>query len=223
MLEAARIPPVQYAHPNSHEDRSVTLSRSFLAAALVGAATLLSGCAGVAVGAGASAGVAAAEERGFDGALEDTKIRAEINDLWFRHDVEMYRKVTLAISEGRVLLTGVVPSEQARADAVRLTWQAAGVREVYNELQVRPEGSGLIDGSRDVWIQQELKTRLMFDKEIRNINYTVDVTDSVIYVMGIAQHDAELQRVLAHAREISHVRGVISHVRLKTDPRRNGS
>jgi osmotically-inducible protein OsmY len=192
-----------------------------IVAALLIATSSLSGCAGMIIGAGATAGVAAAEERGFEGALEDTKIRTEINDLWFRHDVEMYRKATLTINEGRVMLTGVVLSEQARADAVRLSWQAGGVREVYNELQVRPEGSDLIDGGRDVWIQQELKTRLMFDKEIRNINYTVDVTDGVIYLMGLAQHEDELQRVLAHAREISHVKGVISHVRLKTDPRRN--
>lgn len=221
MLETAHTPPVHSRYSHSHEDSSVKHSPSLIAAALLAATTLLSGCAGMVIGAGASAGVAAAEERGFDGALDDTKIRAEINDLWFRHDVEMYRKATLTINEGRVLLTGVVLSDQARADAVRLSWQAAGVREVYNELQVRPEGSGVIDDGRDVWIQQELKTRLMFDKEIRNINYTVDVTDGVIYLMGVAQHDAELQRVLAHAREISHVRGVISHVRLKNDPRRN--
>lgn len=197
-------------------------SAFLFAASVLAASSLLSGCAGVVVGAGATAGVAVAEERGLERALDDAKIRAEINDLWFRHDVEMYRKATLTINEGRVLLTGVVLSDQARADAARLSWQAAGVREVYNELQVRPEGAGVIDGGRDLWIQQELKTRLMFDREIRNINYTIDVTDSIVYVMGIAQNDAELQRVIAHAREIQHVKGVISHVRLKNDPRRNG-
>lgn len=197
-------------------------SAPLLAATVLAASSLLSGCAGVVVGAGATAGVAAAEERGFERALDDTKIRAEINDLWFRHDVEMYRKATLTINEGRVLLTGVVLSDQARADAARLSWQAAGVREVYNELQVRPEGEGVIDGGRDLWIQQELKTRLMFDREIRNINYTVDVTDGIVYLMGIGQSDAEIQRVIAHAREITNVKGVINHVRLRTDLRRNG-
>ncbi|CAA7616298.1 BON domain-containing protein [Magnetospirillum sp. UT-4] len=200
----------------------MTHSPLISACAALALAGLLSGCAGAVIGAGATAGVAAAEERGLDGAVEDTRIRTEINDLWFRHDVEMYRKVTLAISEGRILLTGLVPTDQAQADAVRLAWQAAGVREVYNEIQVRPAGSGLIDDSRDVWIQQELKARLLFDKEVRNINYTVDVTDGVVYLLGIAQSEAELQRVIAHARELSHVKGVISHVRLKTDPRRNG-
>lgn len=192
------------------------------AAALILASTaLLSGCVGVAIGAGATAGVAASEDRGLEGAVDDAKIRAEINHLWFQHDVEMYRQVTLTISEGRVLLTGTVPKPEARVDAVRLAWQAAGVREVLNEIKVSTEG-GFSDYARDVAISQKMKTALLFDKEIRNINYTVDVNDSVIYLMGIAQNEAELERVIAYGRDISGVRGVVNYVRLRTDPRRNG-
>lgn len=183
---------------------------------------LLSGCAATVVGAGASAGVAAAEERGLDGAVDDLKIRTEINHLWFQKDVEMYRKVNLNISEGRVMLTGVVPTDQARADAVRLSWQATGVKEVLNEIQVLAAGESGWDQANDLWIQNKLKARLLTDSDVKNINYVVDVTDSVVYLLGIAQSSAELDRVIAHARDVSGVKRVISHVRLKSDPRRNG-
>lgn len=192
-----------------------------LAAALLLACSL-SGCVGAAIGAGATAGVAASEDRGLEGAVDDAKIRAEINHLWFQHDVEMYRQVTLTIHEGRVLLTGTVPKPEARVDAVRLAWQAAGVREVLNEIQVNT-GSGFADYSRDVGISQKMKTKLLLDKQIRNINYTVDVNEAVIYLMGVAQSEAELERVLAYARDISGVRGVVNYVRLRNDPRRVGS
>lgn len=197
------------------------LRPSLALAAMLAASTALSGCVGMVIGAGATAGVAASEERGIEGAAEDTKIRAEINEAWFRKNVDMFSKVTLAISEGRVLLTGTVPSEQIREDAVSLTWQVAGVREVYNEILVQDSG-GFIDGARDVRIQQEIKSRMLFDKEISNINYTVDVTNGTVYLLGIAQSDAELNRVIGHAREVSAVKNVISYVRLKTDPRRHG-
>lgn len=197
------------------------IHHSLALVALLAAAPALSGCVGMVIGAGATAGVAASEERGIEGAAEDAKIRAEINEAWFRHNVDMYSKVTLAISEGRVLLTGVVPTEQVREDAVRLTWQVAGVREVYNELLVQ-EGNGFIDNARDLRIQQEIKSRMLFDGEIANINYTVDVTNGTVYLLGIAQSDAELNRVIGHAREVSAVKNVISYVRLKTDPRRHG-
>jgi osmotically-inducible protein OsmY len=195
-----------------------------VAAALIAiaAAGSLSGCAATAIGVGASAGTAAAEERGLDGAFDDTKVRTEINHYWFQKSFDLFRKVGLTISEGRVLLTGVVPDENTRADAVRLAWQAAGVKEVYNEIEVVPSGEPFWDESRDTVISQKLKARLMFDKEISNINYSIDVVNGVVYLMGIAQHQSELDRVVAHARDIANVKRVISHVVLKDDPRRVG-
>lgn len=199
----------------------MTKLRPLVALAILCAAGSLSGCAGALLGAGASAGVAAAEERGLDGAVDDTKIRAEINHYWFQYNAELHRKAGLTINEGRVLLTGVMPTEAMRADAVRLAWQAAGVREVINEVEVLPQGTDAIDDGRDVVISQTLKARLLFDKEIRNINYTIDVVHGVVYLMGIAQSEAELDRVIAYARDIANVKRVVSHVRLKTDPRRH--
>lgn len=197
-------------------------SRPLIALAVISSCLAVSGCAGVVIGAGASAGVAASEERGFGGAVDDTKIKASINDAWFKKDAEMFRKCSTTISEGRVLLTGIVPTQENRDDAARLAWQAEGVREVYNEILVRPSGSKTIDDGRDVWISQELKGKLLFDKYVRNINYNWDVVDGVIYLIGIAQSDAELQRVIAHARDISNVRSVVNYVRLKNDTRRIG-
>lgn len=181
----------------------------------------LSACTpvGVAVGAGAAVGVAAAEERGLGGAIDDTKIRAQINRLWFEHDVAMFQKVGLTVTEGRVLLTGNVPSPEARVDAVRLAWQAGGVREVLNEVEVN-DRSGFIDYGRDVLVANTLRSKLLFDKEIRNINYSVDVVNGTVYLMGIAQNEAELERVVGHARETSNVKRVVSYIVLKDDPRR---
>ncbi len=192
-----------------------------LACALVAlSAAGLSGCAGIVIGAGATAAVGASEERGLEGAVDDTKIQVQINDLWFRKDVEMYRKVGLDIYEGRVLLTGVVTSEQARADAVRLTWQASGVREVYNEIEVVSDGQDLSGYGHDTVVEEKLKTRLLFDGDVKNINYTVVAVNGVVYLIGIAQNEAELERVISHARDVTGVRRVVSHVIVKSDPRR---
>lgn len=180
----------------------------------------LSGCAGMLIGAGATAGVAGAQERGFSGSIDDTKIRADINAAWLNKSGEMFRKVDLNIYEGRVMLTGFLTSESQRTDAVSLTWQVAGVKEVINEIQVDPSGQGFTDQSHDLWIQEKLQSRLLFDKEVKNINYAVDVVDSVVYLLGVAQTQDEMDRVLAHASDISGVKRVVNHVLLKTDPRR---
>ena len=199
----------------------MTKPQFLLAAALAALSiTALTGCVGTVIGAGATAGTAAVEERGIEGAIDDTKIRVQINDLWFRKDVEMYRKVGLTVYEGRVMLTGVVPTEQARADAVRLTWQASGVKEVYNEIEVVAEGRDFADYSHDAIIIQKLNYHLLMDKEIKNVNYTVDAVDGVVYLIGTAQSEAELERVLAYARDTANVKRVVNHVLIKTDARR---
>ena len=42
----------------------------------------------------------------------------------------------------------------------------------------------------------------------------------IIYIIGIAQTTAELDKVIGHARRINNVKKVVSHVMLKDDPRR---
>src|SRR5690606_31016580 len=94
---------------------------------------------GIAVGAGATAGVAAQQEGGLNAAASDAGIRAQINQLWFEKDIEMMRRVGLSVSNGRVLLTGVVPKPEDRVEAVRLVWQVQGVREDINEIRADGE------------------------------------------------------------------------------------
>ncbi|MEA4838256.1 MAG: BON domain-containing protein [Rhodospirillaceae bacterium] len=184
--------------------------------------SLLSACAPVVLGAGATVGVAATEDRGVEGATDDLKIRAEINELWFRHDATMFHEVDLRVHEGRVMLTGAVQKPEYRVDAVRLAWQAAGVREVLDEIQVT-NSSSFSDYSRDVIIATDLRGRLMFDGQVKNVNYSVEVVNGIVYLMGVAQNQAELDRVIAHARDIRNVKRVVSHVVLKGAPQRSGA
>ena len=72
-------------------------------AAVLGMLLLSSGCAPVVIGAGAAVGVTAAQERGVKGALDDTAVRADINDRWFKDDHAAYSDVNLQVQEGRVL------------------------------------------------------------------------------------------------------------------------
>ncbi len=185
-----------------------------------GLSLALGACApAVVVGAGAAVGVTAAQERGFKGAIADTEIRLEINHLWFQESASLYGKVNLQVQEGRVLLTGNVPDPEARLSAVRLAWQAKRVVEVINEIEVR-DTSSLLDAARDAWISAELEARILVDTAIVSINYSIETVNQAVYLIGVAQSRAELDRVIAHAKDIAYVRRVIDYVRLKDDPAR---
>jgi osmotically-inducible protein OsmY len=190
-----------------------------IAAAGIGGALALSGCVETAVGAGATTAIAAASEKGVGGAVDDVTIRATINKLWLEQDFNLWHDVGLTVDEGRVLLTGKVEKPEARVEAVRLAWRAKGVKEVINEIKVTDEG-GLGSYARDAWISTQLRTKLFLDKDVLSINYSVDTVDQVVYLMGIAQSQAELDRVVNYARSLAYVKKVVNYVLLKDDPRR---
>jgi len=174
----------------------------------------LSGCAGALIGAGATAGVAAYQERGIEGVARDTKLATQIRASYLETDGTLATNIGIEVYERRALLTGLVENEDLRANAVRLAWAVSGIKDVLNEVQIRNE-EGVVEFAYDSWISAQLQTKLTFDADIHAINYSVETVNSVIYLIGIAQDQAELDRVLAHARSIDRVRRVISHVRIK--------
>ncbi len=203
------------------------LRRLRLGAALalaLGAGGLTGACStpAVVVGAGASGAVAASEERGLGGALRDSRIKTVINFQLLDEDPNLFRGVSTAVYEGRVLLTGIAVSVEKRDDAVRIAWDAEGVKEVINEIIVDAKGeSGSF--ARDTWISAKLRSKLLFDKDIVGINYSIDTTHGTVHLLGVAQDREELDLVLNHARNLSYVRNVMNHVILKTDPRRQAN
>jgi osmotically-inducible protein OsmY len=187
----------------------------FILPAIFVAALATSGCVPVVVGgAGATVGMAAAQEGGIKTAYTDKAIYVKISDQWAMHSFEMYRKLTLKVKEGRVLIAGSVPNPDTRVEAVRLAWQVEGVKQVINEITV-DQGEGVSGYMRDAWLTGNVKAQLLLDKNIQSINYNVDTVNGTVYLMGIAQDQAELGRALNAVRTTRFVKNVVSYVRLR--------
>ncbi len=173
------------------------------------------GCAPLVVGGAAVGATVVAQDRPVKTAISDSAIQASVNRKLLEFDVKVYQRVDIEVVEGRVLLTGIVPNPENRIDAARLAWQADGVAEVINEIEVK-DTSTLSDAARDSWITTKLRSAILFDGEISSINYTIDTVNRTIYLMGIAQSQKELDRVVAHARRIDYVRRVVPYVRIRS-------
>ena len=173
------------------------------------------GCTSLAIGAAGTTAVAAAQERTIGDAIDDAIIHTGVNSQLLQADIDLFQHVGVKVVEGRVLLTGSVPTPDDRIEAVRLAWQAEGVKEVLNEVQVT-DNSGIADIAADSWISVQVKTKLLFDRDIRAINYSIETVNGAVYMIGIARDAAELKRATNHARTIKGVRKVISHVRIQT-------
>ena len=181
----------------------------------------LSGCAAAVVSGATTAGVTIAQERSVGHAVDDAGIVVTIKHLFLKSNrQELLTHVGVEVVEGRVLLTGSVKDPESAVEAVKLSWRAEGVKEVINEIEITDK-SGLKDFATDTWITAQIKSRLLVTKYIRSINYAVETVNGHVYLFGIAQDTEELNRVIDIARTTQYVQHVTSHVRLKTDPRRN--
>jgi len=179
----------------------------------------LQGCVGVVVGGAATAGSAAMQDRGIRGAVSDNAIALEINHYWFQKSEKLFAAVQTQIYEGRVLVSGAVVDPDMRAEAIRLAWQAKGVREIINEVEVTDEG-GLKAYAKDTWTGGELRSRLLFARGVNSANYSLEVVNGTVYLLGVFTDAAEHDRVLAISRSMANVRRVVSHVIARDDPRR---
>ena len=101
--------------------------------------TLLEACSPAAtiLGAGASAGLALAEERPVEEIWRDTSLKVTINQrLLEKSFSDTFWSLNTTIFEGRVLLTGNVRTADLRDEVNRIVWSISGVREVLNEITI---------------------------------------------------------------------------------------
>lgn len=174
------------------------------------AALVLNGCVGVALD---------PQERPFSKAVDDFNTRTELNARLLGEDPSMFANVSTTVIEGRVHLSGTVPTEEERRKATQLAWATPNVVEVVNDIEVTDQ-SGLADTARDRWISAKVRAGILADTSIRDVNYTIDTQNRVVFILGIAQDRAELDRVIAHARSVDGVDRVVNYAVLKDDPRR---
>ncbi|MFM2044822.1 MAG: putative 21 kDa hemolysin protein [Pseudomonadota bacterium] len=143
--------------------------------------------------------------------IPDSRVREGIVARWSVPGLD--RRLDATVERGRALLTGRARNAEERVEAVRLAWQADGVTEVINEIQLDDSG-GIADAATDTWIATRLRYRLFTDAEITSGNFTIDVVNQTVYLLGKARSQQELDRVIAHAREVPRVKQVVNHVRL---------
>lgn len=132
--------------------------------------------------------------------------------------------IDITVNEGRVLLTGIARNPERARLASQLAWKISGVKEVIDEIQVSEEGSLR---PRDVpvafWdyvLTLRIETALLLAREVSTVNYKVTTVNGVVYLIGVASDDEELQKVLSKISKIRGVKKIVNYIILANDSRR---
>ena len=170
----------------------------------------LQGCTALLVGAAGTAVVAGSmQEQSIGSTIDDTILHAKI-DLALQN--KKFYNIQIKVVEGTVLLVGVAAEPDVITETVQLVESVNGVKKVINELAVQPEEKSAIASAL---IATQVKLKIFASYPIKFINYKVLTVDNVVYLIGIAQNDKELNNIIQIANTIKGVKKVVSHVRLK--------
>ena len=177
---------------------------------------LLSGCLLplAAAGAGASIGYVATEDRSMRENVDDAVLYATINKAWVNYNSALNDDLDCHAYQARVLVTGRVPSKAWREEAIAApTRSRASRRSMTRSRSAR--ASGFANNVHDGYITQQLKAELLADSDVHSNNYIVTTTNGVVFIIGTARDQAEIDRVVDHARNIDEVKRIVSYIRIR--------
>jgi osmotically-inducible protein OsmY len=161
---------------------------------------------------------AASKEKGIGTALSDTIIKTKISNLIFKKDPSLIADTKITVNNGSVLFTGKVSEPEMRIQFTKIAWSVKGVNEVNNEIQIS-NTSSLRNIARDISSMGEIRARLMTDKKINSLNFSIDVVNDTAYLSGVASNVEEIGLVKAHASSARFIKEVYNYITLTDDTR----
>ena len=122
------------------------------------------------------------------------------------------------VLDGRIFLTGKVEDPEEKLQITKLAWETKGVRSVKNDIKIKEEFN-FKQSAKDLLITSQLRTALIFNKEIKATNYQIDTYKRKIFIYGISLTAEERKKVINEAKEILDVEDVIASILLVKDLR----
>jgi osmotically-inducible protein OsmY len=129
-----------------------------------------------------------------------------------------FLSVKIKVLDGRIFITGKINGLEEKLKITKLAWETEGVRSVKNDLKVKEEFN-FKQSAKDLLITAQLRTALVFNKQIKSANYNIDTYKKKIYIYGIANSEDERKEVINEAKQILDVEDVIASILLVKDLR----
>ncbi len=180
---------------------------------------MLSGCVGVASKGIFGTGVSVAfDPRTVGTQVDDSIMQKSLSAKIILMDNKYLLSVKTKVIDGRIFITGKVDDPEEKLKLTKLAWETSGVRSVRNDIKIK-EGFNFKQSAKDVLITSQLRSAMIFNKNIKATNYQIDTYKKKIYVYGIALTSDERDLVISEAKEILDVKDVVASIILVEDLR----
>lgn len=175
---------------------------------------MMTGCAAVVIGGGATGGYkVATDERTAGDMVDDVTLAADIKTKLLKDSGVKGRNVDVDVVNGVVYLTGMVDSGKEANRAAEIAGQASGAKRVKNDLQIGSRTLGEV--TDDEILGSKIKGKLIGEPGVRSLNIDVDVYRKVVYLVGIADNSEQKRKVLVLAKSVEGVKRVVDNIQVE--------
>jgi osmotically-inducible protein OsmY len=175
---------------------------------------ILNNCVGVSSTGIFGTGVSVAiDPRSLGTQIDDSIMQKNLSARILLIDKNYFLSVKSKVLDGRIFLTGKVDDPEEKLKLTKVAWETEGVRSVRNDIKIKEEFN-FKQSAKDILITSQLRTALIFNKEIKATNYQIDTYKKKIYIYGIASSKNEKDLVIQESKEILDVKDVVASILL---------
>ena len=150
--------------------------------------------------------------------IDDSIMDKNLDGRLLKMNKSYFLSVKTKVLDGRIFITGKVDNPEEKLKITKLAWETKGVRSVRNDIKIKEEFN-FKQSAKDILITSQLRSALIFNKNIKAVNYNIDTYKKKIYVYGIARSSDERSEVINEAKQILDVEDVIASILLLEDLR----
>ena len=148
--------------------------------------------------------------------IDDTIMQKNLSARLALTDKKYFLTIQSEVLDGRIFLSGKVDEPEEKIKITKMAWETNGVRSVKNAITIKGQ-SNFKSTAKDMLITSQLRTALIFNKNTKARNYTLETVNKNIYIFGIAMSNEEKKEVINEANKIYDVEKVIPSIYLASE------
>ena len=148
--------------------------------------------------------------------IDDTIMQKNLSTRLALADKKYFLSIQSEVLDGRIFLSGKVDEPEEKIKITKMAWETNGVRSVKNAITIKGQ-SNFKSTAKDILITSKLRTALIFNKQTKARNYTLETVNKKIYIFGIAMDEEERKEVINEANKIYDVEKIIPSIYLASE------
>jgi len=178
---------------------------------------LLSSCVGSSTSGIFGTGVSVAlDPRTLGTQIDDSIMQKNLQARLILKEKRYLINISVKVLDGRIFLGGKVNKPEEKLKITKMAWETKGARSVKNNIAIKQKFS-LKNVTKDVLITSQLRTALIFNKNVKASNFNIDTINQKTYIFGIAHSESEKKEIIQEAKQIVDLKELVTSILMVSD------